>query len=106
MLSGQHDSSWAGPYDVTPDWQPVLDEWPDITGLYIAAGFSGHGFKFFPAVGRMMASLIYEGKKPIGMGIFYAKRFEEGKLIKDTSWSWAYITPGESVTNSETKTPR
>ena len=43
-------TSYAGCYDVTPDWNPVIGEGP-LDGLLIAAGFSGHGFKISPAVG-------------------------------------------------------
>ena len=82
MSDGSWERGWSGPYDVTPDWHPILDEWPKVEGLYIAAGFSGHGFKLCSPVGRMMASLIREGKKPPGMEIFNAKRFDEGKLIQ------------------------
>ena len=44
-------SSYAGCYDVTPDWNPVISR-TGIDGLVVAAGFSGHGFKIAPAVGR------------------------------------------------------
>ena len=42
---------WAGAFDITPDWMPILDESP-LRGFFIAAGMSGHGFKLAPAVGR------------------------------------------------------
>ena len=51
----------AGIYDVTPDQRPILDEIPGISGLYVAAGFSGTGFKTAPAVGAAMAALILSG---------------------------------------------
>ncbi len=35
----------AGIYDVTPDQRPILDELPGIDGLFVAAGFSGTGFR-------------------------------------------------------------
>jgi glycine/D-amino acid oxidase-like deaminating enzyme len=40
---------------------PILDETP-VPGLYVAVGMFGHGFKLSPAVGRMMADLITEGR--------------------------------------------
>ena len=55
----------AGIYDVTPDQRPVLDEIPGISGLYVAAGFSGTGFKTAPAVGAAMAELITTGATTI-----------------------------------------
>ena len=52
---------WAGIYDESPDAHPVLDEAPGVLGLFIALGFSGHGFKLSPMVGRWMAKLITNG---------------------------------------------
>src|SRR6266704_4990651 len=54
--------SYAGCFDVTPDWHPVIDE-PGPRGFYVAAGFSGHGFKLSPAIVEMVAALVADGKK-------------------------------------------
>jgi len=51
----------AGIYDVTPDQRPILDEIPGVDGLFVAAGFSGTGFKTAPAVGAAMADMITGG---------------------------------------------
>jgi glycine/D-amino acid oxidase-like deaminating enzyme len=52
-------SSWAGLYDVnTLDGNAVIGEWPTIEGLFLAVGFSGHGFQQCPAVGRYLAERI------------------------------------------------
>ena len=53
-------SSYAGCYDVTPDWNSVISPGP-LDGLVIAAGFSGHGFKIAPAVGQLVADLVIDG---------------------------------------------
>jgi len=53
-------SSYAGCYDVTPDWNPVISM-TALDGLVVAAGFSGHGFKIAPAVGRLVADLVVDG---------------------------------------------
>jgi sarcosine oxidase, subunit beta len=45
MEEGQAQGGWAGLYDVTPDWQPVIDRIPEVKGFYCAIGFSGHGFQ-------------------------------------------------------------
>ena len=55
--------SWAGYIDVTPDAMPVMDAVPDLPGLYLASGFSGHGFGIGPAAGEAMAQLI-QGQRP------------------------------------------
>ncbi len=47
--------SVSGSYDITPDWHPILGPAPNINGLHLAFGFSGHGLKLSPAVGRVMA---------------------------------------------------
>jgi sarcosine oxidase subunit beta len=47
-----------GFYDVTPDHQPILGTVPGLDGLWLAAGFSGHGFMFAPAVSRRLAAAI------------------------------------------------
>ncbi|MFC4276446.1 NAD(P)/FAD-dependent oxidoreductase [Achromobacter aloeverae] len=55
--------SWAGYIDVTPDAMPVMDAVPGLPGLYLASGFSGHGFGIGPAAGEAMAQLI-RGQTP------------------------------------------
>lgn len=72
---------WAGIYDDTPDFHPILDRVPDYEGLYCAAGFSGHGFKLSPVVGRWMARLILTGEKPDDMQHFAFDRFSQGRKI-------------------------
>ncbi|HEY6286872.1 MAG TPA: FAD-binding oxidoreductase, partial [Ktedonobacteraceae bacterium] len=72
---------WAGIYDDTPDFHPILDELPGYEGLYGAFGFSGHGFKLSPAVGQWMAQLILTGTKPDDMHHFALDRFSQGREI-------------------------
>jgi glycine/D-amino acid oxidase-like deaminating enzyme len=57
-------SSYASLYDITPDWHHILDAVPNVEGLYLCAGSSGHGFKLAPSVGAMMAQLVLDGKAP------------------------------------------
>jgi glycine/D-amino acid oxidase-like deaminating enzyme len=47
------ERAWAGLYDMTPDAHPVIGPLRD--DVYVAAGFSGHGFMQSPAVGRAVA---------------------------------------------------
>lgn len=50
---------WAGLYAVnTLDGNAILGEWPEVKGLYLANGFSGHGFQQCHAVGRYIAELM------------------------------------------------
>jgi glycine/D-amino acid oxidase-like deaminating enzyme len=50
--------SWGGMMDVTPDAVPVIGPVETIPGLFVAAGFSGHGFGIGPGAGKLMADLI------------------------------------------------
>ncbi len=66
---------WGGLLDLTPDALPVLGCVPSIDGLYIAAGFSGHGFGIAPAVGEVMANKILGKKTSISLDAFAFERF-------------------------------
>ncbi|HHI82720.1 MAG TPA: FAD-binding oxidoreductase, partial [Rhizobiales bacterium] len=55
---------WAGCIDVMPDEVPVIDAVNGLDGLYIATGFSGHGFGIGPGAGRLVADLV-SGDKPV-----------------------------------------
>jgi sarcosine oxidase subunit beta len=66
---------WGGLLDLTPDALPVLDRAPGIDGLFVAAGFSGHGFGIGPAVGQAMAALILDEAPPTPLDAFAFDRF-------------------------------
>ncbi len=73
--------TWSGMIDAMPDAVPVMDEVERYRGLFIATGFSGHGFGIGPACGKIMASLI-QGKPP-GHDIsrFRFNRFSDGSRL-------------------------
>jgi glycine/D-amino acid oxidase-like deaminating enzyme len=50
----------------------------------VAAGFNGHGFTLSPAVGRLLAELVVDGKPSIDLGPFRAGRFagRAAKVLK------------------------
>jgi glycine/D-amino acid oxidase-like deaminating enzyme len=88
MEQGEVAKGYAGCFDVTPDWHPILDESP-VKGFYLAVGFSGHGFKLSPAVGDMVAKLVVDGKTPADdVHAFRFSRFAEGKPIRGTYGDW------------------
>lgn len=72
--TARYARGWAGAFDITPDWMPILDESP-VKGFFIAAGMSGHGFKLAPAVGEMMAALITGSAPPVRPEPFRLERF-------------------------------
>jgi monomeric sarcosine oxidase len=45
-------------YAMTPDTDFIVDRHPDLPRVAIGAGFSGHGFKFAPAIGELLAELV------------------------------------------------
>jgi glycine/D-amino acid oxidase-like deaminating enzyme len=49
---------WAGYIDSTPDGVPAIGPVPGLTGLVLAAGFSGHGFGIGPGAGHLVADLV------------------------------------------------
>lgn len=66
----------AGLYDITPDAHPVIGA-TGVDGLYVAAGFSGAGFKKGPAVGQCLAELICDGQATaVDLTPFRLSRFE------------------------------
>lgn len=49
-------------YTVSPDRHFIVDRHPRHRGLVMGAGFSGHGFKFAPVVGEILAELVVDGR--------------------------------------------
>lgn len=73
---------YTGVYDCTPDFQPALGPVAAVPGLFIAAGFSGHGFKLSPAAGRILSDLIVDSATTVAdVSMFRIERFAAGKLI-------------------------
>jgi sarcosine oxidase, subunit beta len=81
MVDAQPRGGWAGAYDVTPDSYPILDRiGPE--GLFVAVGFSGHGFKLSPAVGRLIAEYVATGKRPEALVPLRASRFADKQPVR------------------------
>ena len=81
--AGHMHSGYSGPFDVTPDWHPIIDEAPGVRGFYLALGFSGHGFKLSPAVGEMVAELVINGKRAESdVHTFRYSRFAENQPVR------------------------
>ena len=53
-------ASWAGLYTITPDWSMIVDRAPEVEGMYLAVGGSGHSFKLAPAIGQCLAEMIVD----------------------------------------------
>ena len=74
-------SSWTGLYDVTPDWNPVLGPMPGVDGLWLAYGFSGHGFKLAPTVGLLVAQAVLGQSGAVPIDAYSLSRFAQGRLL-------------------------
>jgi sarcosine oxidase subunit beta len=70
-----------GEYDVTPDHQPIVAEVDD--GVWVAAGFSGHGFMIAPAVARIVAEAVLEDRRDELLDVLDARRFAEGRAVPE-----------------------
>jgi sarcosine oxidase len=61
----------------TPDTHFVIDAHPDYPDVFIAGGFSGHGFKFCSVVGEILADLAQDGSTRYDISLFRATRFHQ-----------------------------
>lgn len=72
-------AEWAGLYEVTPDDQPILGKLPQADGLFVCAGFSGHGLMHGPGAGLLMAEEILDGRAhTVDIDPLRWNRFEAG----------------------------
>lgn len=62
-------------YSMTPDHHFIIDKHPRHENVIIAAGFSGHGFKFAPVVGEILADLVVDGTTMHPLELFKIDRF-------------------------------
>lgn len=77
----EYTAGWTGPYDITPDWNPIVGPVPDIDGLYVATGFSGHGFKLAPTIGEALAQSVLGLEPRIPIDMYDMARFSQGKSL-------------------------
>jgi sarcosine oxidase subunit beta len=76
---------WAGLYEMSPDAQPILGKAEEVEGVYLATGFSGHGFMFGPITGQLMAEYILGLPTTIPIDRMDVGRFKRGELIFEPS---------------------
>src|SRR6266511_257915 len=80
LANCREQGGWAGLYDVSPDWQPVIGEMAD--GIFVDAGSSGHGFKLAPSLGRRVADLVTGAAEDPGLLQFHPNRFATGQELQ------------------------
>jgi glycine/D-amino acid oxidase-like deaminating enzyme len=82
---------YAAIYDLTPDLHFIIDRPQAVKGLVVAAGFSGHGFKHAPMIGRLLAEWVLDGT-PVSADVspFSLDRFRTGTALKGRYARWPY----------------
>jgi FAD-dependent oxidoreductase domain-containing protein 1 len=73
---------WAGLYEVNRlDSNAILGPWPELEGLYLINGFSGHGLQQSPAAGRYLAELILGRSPTLDLSVFGPRRILENRPL-------------------------
>jgi sarcosine oxidase subunit beta len=73
VLAGAETTrSWVGLEGLTPDEMPVIDH---VAGVFVAAGFCGHGFAIGPVVGHLLAEWLLDGRPSLDLAAFQLDRF-------------------------------
>jgi sarcosine oxidase subunit beta len=76
-------SRWAGLYEVTPDAHPIFGT-TRLSGFYLVAGFSGHGFMHGPVSGLLMSEIILDGRpRTVDVTMLDLDRFAENRMIQE-----------------------
>ena len=75
------ERAWAGLYDMTPDAHPIIG--PVRDGVYVAAGFSGHGFMQSPAVGRAVAEELLGLEPTFDLTPYRLERFAGDEVFPE-----------------------
>ncbi len=69
-------------YTMTPDENFIVDRHPEHANVALAAGLSGHGFKFAPVLGEVLADLATTGQTALPIGFLGLGRFSRGKSVE------------------------
>jgi glycine/D-amino acid oxidase-like deaminating enzyme len=68
-------------YANSPDGDFIIDFLPGYDrDVVIAAGFSGHGFKFVPVIGEILSDMITSGKATLPIEFLGLKRFASSQF--------------------------
>ena len=73
--AGECSASQVCMYTLTPDRHFIIDVHPEYPQVVLASGFSGHGFKFAPTVGEIIADLAADGRTEHAIELFRLNRF-------------------------------
>lgn len=74
---GKHIESKVCMYTMTPDEHFIVGPCPKDKNVFIATGFSGHGFKFAPVIAKIMLDLVKDGETSYPIDFLKPKRFQK-----------------------------
>ncbi len=75
---------WSGPYNMSPDAQPIISEAKNVSRYVFAVGFSGHGFMLAPAVGEAVAEkIVYGSSRTTDVSNLDLSRFQNKAIQKE-----------------------
>jgi sarcosine oxidase subunit beta len=81
LADAQVMRAYAGVRDLTPDYHGILGPAAEAPGLYLACGFSGHGFMHAPAIGILMSEILLDGRATsMDVEALSLDRFAAGRL--------------------------
>ncbi|MBE9605304.1 FAD-binding oxidoreductase [Acetobacteraceae bacterium H6797] len=72
---------WGGVIDSTPDAVPVISALDKLPGVFLAAGFSGHGFGIGPGAGQLVAEMAIGAPTIVDPAAFRLSRFFDGSAV-------------------------
>ena len=81
FADAQYVAGWTGPYDIAADWNPIVGPVPGYEGLFVAVGFSGHGFKLAPTIGEALAQTILGQAVRVPIADYGLDRFTAGHAL-------------------------
>ncbi len=82
LLAGRLIHAETCLYTMTPDEHFVIDTHPEFSQVVLAAGFSGHGFKFASVLGEVLADLATGAKPAHDLELFSLRRFEDAASLR------------------------
>jgi sarcosine oxidase subunit beta len=74
---------WAGPYDMSPDGNPIVGEAPGVPGFYLCCGYVGHGFMMAPIVGKLYGQWLAGGERHEIFERHTLARFADGAHVTE-----------------------
>ena len=93
FMPPQKPQAWAGVRSATefagraPQSPSANRQRPELTGLYLANGFSGHGVMHSPATGRALSEIILDGRASfLDVSCLSFERFAKGELLHETAF--------------------